>query len=146
MQVHSLKPKNLRKKRMIVGRGGKKGKTAGRGTKGQNARSGHKKYPEIRDFIKHIPKLRGRGVNTFKSIAKKAVPINLSQIDKIVEAGSVVNPAFLNEKGLVQTVSGMMPKVKILSDGELTKKVIFEGCLVSLKAKEKIQKAGGSVK
>ena len=50
-----------------VGRGGKRGKTSGRGTKGQNARAGRKKRPEMRDFIKRIPKLRGRGKSPFKS-------------------------------------------------------------------------------
>lgn len=50
-----------------MGRGGTRGKTAGRGTKGQNARAGRKKRPELRDFIKHVPKLRGRGRSSLKS-------------------------------------------------------------------------------
>jgi large subunit ribosomal protein L15 len=71
MQLHTLKPKTSRKKAKQVGRGGTRGKTAGRGTKGQNARAGRKKRPELRDFIKRIPKLRGRGVNSLKSIKTK---------------------------------------------------------------------------
>ena len=67
MQFHTLKPKTRRKKSKTVGRGGTRGKTSGRGTKGQNARAGHKKRPELRDFIKRIPKLRGRGKNSLKS-------------------------------------------------------------------------------
>jgi len=71
MQWHTLKPRTKRKKSVSVGRGGKRGKTSGRGTKGQNARAGRKKRPEIRDFIKRFPKLRGRGVNSFKSFQPK---------------------------------------------------------------------------
>jgi large subunit ribosomal protein L15 len=67
MQFHNLKPKTKRKTSAQVGRGGKRGKTSGKGTKGQNARAGRKKRPELRDFIKRIPKLRGRGVNSLKS-------------------------------------------------------------------------------
>ena len=67
MQLHTLKSKTKRKRSAQVGRGGTRGKTSGRGTKGQNARSGHKKRPEIRDTIKRIPKLRGRGISALKS-------------------------------------------------------------------------------
>ncbi|MBX4181358.1 uL15 family ribosomal protein [Candidatus Parcubacteria bacterium] len=61
MQFHTLTRKTPNKKKKLVGRGGTRGKTSGRGTKGQNARAGHKKRPELRDFIKRVPKLRGRG-------------------------------------------------------------------------------------
>jgi large subunit ribosomal protein L15 len=71
MQFHTLQPKTKPKTSKAVGRGGKRGKTAGRGTKGQNARAGRKKRPEIRDFIKRFPKLRGRGKNSFKSFQPK---------------------------------------------------------------------------
>ncbi len=71
MQYHSLKRKTPNKKSAAVGRGGKRGKTSGRGTKGQNARAGHKNRPELRDFIKRIPKLRGRGKNSNKSFQGK---------------------------------------------------------------------------
>ena len=67
MQLHTLKSKTRRTKSKQVGRGGKRGKTAGRGTKGQNARAGRKKRPELRDFIKRFPKLRGRGKHSLKS-------------------------------------------------------------------------------
>lgn len=71
MQFHNLKRKTPNKKSRQVGRGGTRGKTAGRGTKGQNARAGRKKRPEARDTIKRFPKLRGRGVNPLKSIQTK---------------------------------------------------------------------------
>ncbi len=67
MQFHTLKRKTKNKKSRQVGRGGTRGKTSGRGTKGQNARAGRKKRPELRDFIKRFPKLRGRGKNSLKS-------------------------------------------------------------------------------
>lgn len=71
MQFHSLKRKTPNKKSRQVGRGGTRGKTAGRGTKGQNARAGRKKRPELRDFIKRVPKLRGRGKSGLRSFQKK---------------------------------------------------------------------------
>jgi len=71
MQFHTLKRKTANKKARQVGRGGTRGKTSGRGTKGQNARAGHKNRPELRDFIKRVPKLRGRGKNSNKSIQTK---------------------------------------------------------------------------
>jgi len=67
MQTHEVKRKNENRDRRYVGRGGKRGKTAGRGTKGQNARAGRKIRPVIRDLIKKIPKNRGY---KFKSIRK----------------------------------------------------------------------------
>lgn len=73
MQFHTIKRKTPNKKSKQVGRGGTRGKTAGRGTKGQNARSGRKKRPELRDTIKRIPKLRGRGKNFLKSRQSKLV-------------------------------------------------------------------------
>ncbi|MDP2651145.1 MAG: uL15 family ribosomal protein [bacterium] len=79
MQLHELKPKTERKKSKQVGRGGTRGKTAGRGTKGQNARAGHKKRPELRDFIKRLPKLRGRGVNSLKSRRTKLAGVELKE-------------------------------------------------------------------
>ncbi len=72
MQFHNLIAKTKRKYARQVGRGGTRGKTAGRGTKGQNARAGRKKRPELRDIIKRIPKLRGRGKSSLKSFKPKA--------------------------------------------------------------------------
>ena len=72
MQFHNLTSKTKRKHARQVGRGGTRGKTSGRGTKGQNARSGRKKRPEMRDIIKRIPKLRGRGKSSLKSFRPKA--------------------------------------------------------------------------
>lgn len=146
MQLNNLIPKTKNKKTMTVGRGGKRGKTSGRGTKGQNSRSGHKKRPELRDFIKRIPKLRGRGINSNKTIETKPVVINLSDIESTFTDGSVINPAALIEKKLISTVDGKIPYVKILSNGEVTKKFTIEKCKFSESVKTKIEKAGGSIK
>ncbi len=145
MQLHNLIPKTKNKKTMTVGRGGKRGKTSGRGTKGQNARAGHKKRPELRDFIKRIQKMRGRGVNSNKSIKDKFIPINIKDIEKVFDAGSQVNPSTLIEKKLISTIDGKIPAVKILGAGDITKKLQFSGCKISNQAKSKIEKIGGSV-
>ncbi|MDP3962728.1 MAG: uL15 family ribosomal protein [bacterium] len=146
MQINNIIPRTKNKKTMIVGRGGKRGKTSGRGGKGQTARAGNKKRPELRDFIKRIPKLRGRGKNSQKSFAVKPLAINLDFIEKIFSDGEVVSEKTLIEKKGIATIEGKIPHVKILSVGELTKKLSFEGCKVSKEAMIKIEKAGGTVK
>ena len=59
MQIHNLKRTHKNKRDRIVGRGGKHAKTSGRGGKGQTARAGNKRRPELRDIIKKLPKARG---------------------------------------------------------------------------------------
>lgn len=142
MQSNNLKRKTPNKTSRQVGRGGKRGKTSGRGTKGQLARAGHKVRPEIRDVIKRLPKLRGY---SFNSINWKPETIDLAKLEGAFKSGDTVSPASLLEKGLVRQVGGMAPKVKILSDGEISKKLIIENCLISLNAKTKIEAAGGKV-
>lgn len=68
MQIHDLKRTHKNKKDRIVGRGGKHAKTAGRGGKGQTARAGNKRRPELRDIIKKLPKLRGYKFNSVTKI------------------------------------------------------------------------------
>lgn len=67
MQIHNLKRTHKNKKDRIIGRGGKHAKTSGRGGKGQTARAGNKRRPELRDIIKKLPKNRGY---QFKSVRK----------------------------------------------------------------------------
>lgn len=141
MQIHQLKRKTAEKKKKYIGRGGKRGTTSGKGTKGQKARAGRKLRPEIRDIIKKLPKKRGY---KFASIRSKAVPVNLVVIESKMEAGDI-NPQVLVDAGLVNLKKGKMPTVKILATGAVTKKFVVSGCLVSASAKEKIEKAGGSV-
>lgn len=147
MQLHELKRKTPQKgsKRIGRGRASGKGKTAGRGTKGQNARAGHKKRPEVREQLKKIPKLRGRGVHGLTSIQTKPSVVNVSILESMFAAGDTVTPVTLHERGAVQARRGKRAVVKILGDGELTKKLVVSGCAVSSSAREKIEKAGGSV-
>ncbi|MDQ3244822.1 MAG: hypothetical protein M3P22_00520 [bacterium] len=88
MQIHELKRKNKNKKDRIVGRGGKHAKTAGRGGKGQTARAGNKRRPELRDIIKKLPKLRGYKFNSRHKILildKEKAKIGDSKITKFSE-------------------------------------------------------------
>ena len=142
MKLHNLKRKTPNYKAAQVGRGGKRGKTSGRGTKGQDSRAGHKKRPELRDFIKRMPKLRGYA---FKSFAEVAVPVPLSAIEKNFKDGDMVEPKTLVQKGVIERTEGNFPRVKILSTGEITKKVTVSGCEISASAKAAIEKAGGKV-
>lgn len=132
-------------KRMIVARGGKRGKTAGRGGKGQSARAGNKRRPEWRDIIKRVPKLRGRGKSSHKSFQEIATVINLNDLENTFNANDTITPTILIEKGIVSTYSGNIPFVKILGDGEITKSFNISGCAISDSAREKVIKAGGSV-
>lgn len=146
MQLHTLKRKTPNKKSRQVGRGGTRGKTSGRGTKGQNARAGRKKRPELRDFIKRMPKLRGRGVSPLKSIQKNASAVNLKTISELFKAGEVVNITTLAEKGAIRTKKREATRVKILGSGDLDKKVVFEGVEISSAAKAKIEAAGSEIR
>ena len=145
MQIHELKRNTPQKKSKRVGRGGKRGKTSGRGMKGQNARSGNKKRPEMRDIISKIPKLRGRGVNINTPVSVKPFPINLAKIENSYNAGEKVTPSTLVAKGLLEVTKGKKPAVKILGTGDITKKVTVADCTYSESAKMKIEKAGGKV-
>ncbi len=145
MQFHQLKRVHANKRSAQVGRGGKRGKTSGRGGKGQTARAGHKKYPEIRDMIKRIPKLRGRGKQSFKSFQIPFVPINLETIEKVYASGSTVSPETLLTAKVISLASGNVPPVKILGRGTLSKKLTISGCAISASAKTAVEKAGGSV-
>lgn len=144
MQAHNIKRKNPNPKSARVGRGGKRGKTSGRGTKGQNARAGRKKRPEMRDIIKRIPKMRGYRFNTIKRY--NIWPVNLELIEKIFSNGDEVTPSSLTKIGIVELYKGKNPKVKILGAGEITKSINVSGCAISGEAKAKIEKAGGTVK
>lgn len=145
MQTHQLQRVHENKKRMTVARGGKRGKTSGRGGKGQTARAGNKRRPEWRDIIKKLPKLRGRGVNQNKAITTKPVVVNLGLLEEIFTSGEAITPTILVEKGVVDTISGKIPAIKILGDGELTKTFKISGCSVSESAKAKIEKVKGTI-
>ena len=145
MQTNQLQRKTPNMKRVIVARGGKRGKTAGRGGKGQSARAGNKRRPEWRDIIKKLPKLRGRGVNQNKAFAEKPIVVNVDVLEAVFSAGDAITPAILIEKGIVSTASGRVPWMKILGEGEVTKSFKISGLSISESALEKIKKAGGTV-
>ncbi len=140
MQIHELKLKRKRQKSRRVGRGGKRGTYSGRGIKGQRARTGKRlKLKRIGSgLIRHLPKLGG-----FKSIYPKPEVVNLFKLEKSFSSGEKITPESLAAKGIIK--NGRLA-VKILSKGEITKKFIIEKCAVSAKAKEKIEKAGGTIK
>lgn len=142
--LHNLKPaKGSRKKRKRVGRGDSSGRGSysGRGQKGQRSRAGGKGGLKIRGFrsvVKSIPKKRG-----FKSIHAKPEIVNLEQLQKRFKSGESVTPQVLLKKGLIGNIK---TRVKILAKGEIKKKLIIEGCILSKSAEEKIKKAEGEIK
>lgn len=148
MQLHELKPSTARKNAKRVGRGGKKGKTSGAGHKGQKARAGNSTRPEMREIIKKLPKLRGHGTNRARTVnAERDLPVvvNVSKLESVFSAGDTVSPKTLVSKKVVSAVGKKAPKVKLLGNGELTKKLTVSDCTVSKSAKEKIENAGGKV-
>ena len=148
MQLHELKPTKSRQTKKRIGRGGKRGKTSGRGHKGQKARTGNSTRPEMRELIKKLPKLRGHGRNradTVNAEKVQATVVNVSALETAFEAGAAVYPKALVAAGVIGTRRKQAPKVKILGSGDLTKKLTVSGCEVSASAKAKIEKAGGTV-
>lgn len=143
MQLDQLRPLQKRKKRKRIGRGGKRGTYSGRGIKGQKARAGRRLKPIIRELIKRYPKLRGY---KFKGWKLKPAIVNLGTLEKKFQSGEIITPKILLEKKLISKIKGKLPRVKILAQGELTKRLIIEGCQLSKKAKEKIEKVGGLIK
>lgn len=148
MQLHQLQPKTVRKTAKRIGRGGKRGKTSGKGGKGQTARAGSRPRPEMRDVVKRLPKLRGFGKNRARTVNNERVlpvVVNLAALNTAFEAGDTVSPQTLIAKGLISLRRGKAPQVKILGNGEISKKVTLSGCVYSASAKTKIEAAGGSV-
>ena len=86
MQTHDLKRNTKNKKDRVVGRGGVHARTAGRGMKGQSARAGNKKRPQIRDMIKKLPKLRGYRFNS----RRKAIEIPADKLASPTESFSEI--------------------------------------------------------
>ena len=121
------------------GAGSGNGKTGGRGHKGQKARSGGKVRVGFEGgqmpLARRLPK---RGFNNI--FAKRLEAINVSALNKF-EDGAVVNVCDLLEKGII---SKCEYGVKILGNGELTKKLTVRASAFSASAKEKIEKAGGT--
>ncbi len=148
MQLNTLQAAQGITRARRIGRGGKRGKTSGRGSKGQKARAGHKIRPAERDTIKRIPKRRGYGKNRARTVRSGRVRpalVHLDTLERVVTAGSRVDPAALVALGVVERTGGRVPMVKVLSRGTLTKRVVLVGCTVSATARAAIVAAGGEV-
>jgi large subunit ribosomal protein L15 len=136
-------PAGANKRKRIVGRGqgSGRGTTAGKGNKGQKSRSGGKTYAGFEGGQMPLyRRLAHRGFSNYP-FRKEYQTVNLEQIEKSFEAAGTVDTAALIKKGLVKK---SLP-VKILGNGDLSKKLSFKVAAVSASAKEKIEKAGGEV-
>lgn len=132
--------RNTRPSRKGRGIAAGQGKTAGRGTKGQKSRTGHRKMPAgfmggQRAIMQAVPKLKG-----FKSFHPKAEVVYTDRLNEL--SGKVDNYA-LAEAGLI---SSPFVKVKVISRGEVSAKIELETQFASKSAVEAISKAGGSFK
>ena len=142
MKLHKLSPaegsvkEGFRKGR---GAGSGNGKTAGKGHKGQNARSGGGVRPGFEGgqlpLYRKLPK---RGFNNFR-FAKKYAVVNVELLNKFAD-GDVVDFAALLNAGIIKNV---FDGVKVLGEGELTKKLTVKAAVFSASAKEKIEAVGG---
>lgn len=144
MKLHELQPpEGAKKKRKRVGRGiaAGQGKTAGRGTKGQNARTGGGVRPYFEGgqlpLVRRLPFKRG-----FTNIWRIAyTPVNLERLDRF-PAGSEVTPETLAEAGIIKSAR---EAVVILGQGDLDRPLAVKAHRFSASAREKILKAGGTV-
>ena len=141
MKLHELKPAEgatSARKRLGRGIGSGLGKTSGKGHKGAKARSGGGKRPGFEGgqmpLTMRLPK---RGfTNNFR---KEYVAINVSRLD-VFEDGATVGPVELIEMGIIKKIGD---GVKIMGDGELTKKLTVLATKFTASAKEKIEAVGG---
>lgn len=137
--VHRGIQRNKAKRRLGRGPGSGRGKTAGRGHKGAGQRAGNSQHPAFQGgtmaMVRRVPK---RGFHN--KFAKKVVIVNVGQLESDFKSGADVNADALRAKGLVQ---GRYDELKVLGDGELTKKLKVSAHRFSKSALEKIQKAGG---
>jgi large subunit ribosomal protein L15 len=142
LRLHHLAPApGSKRAKTRVGRGeaGKRGKTAGRGTKGLKARNSLRPGFEggQMPLIRRIPKLGG-----FKNPNKEIFAIvNVGVLEETFEAGATITPDDLRTRGLVKHRG----RVKVLAEGELSKSLTVKAHAISGSARSKIEAAGGSV-
>lgn len=143
LKLHSLKPSKGSKftsRRVGRGPGSGRGKTAGKGTKGQKARTGGRnklRLMGMKFIIRRIPKLRG-----FKSHHAKDESVTLKELQTAFPQGGIVTRAELAKRGLVASATAT---VKVVGSMELGRKLTLKGLKVSAGAKAAVEKAGGSV-
>jgi len=145
MQLHDLSPApGSTKKRKRVGRGNGSGhgSTAGRGDNGQNSRAGGTKAPGFEGgqtpLAMRLPKLPGF-INHWR---QEYEVVNVSRLEGLFADGDVVDPTSLKAKGVVKSSDAV---IKVLGDGEITKKLTIKVAKVSGSARAKIEAAGGTV-
>ena len=145
MRLHDLKPNpgaKHRRKRLGSGESSGHGKTSGKGHKGQKARSGgsirHGFEGGQMPIYRQLPK-RGFTNAKFKTVFGI---VNLDDLEKRFEDGAAINEKLLRGAGVIR---GSLDGVKVLGRGEVKKKFHLEVDSISASAKEKIEKAGGTV-
>lgn len=133
--------KHRKRKRIGRGCGSGTGKTAGRGHKGHKSRSGYSRKPNFQGgampMFRRIPK---RGFNN--KFAVEVFAVNVGDLDRVFEDGAEVTLDALSKHDLAK---GTFDEVKILGDGEITKKLTVSAHRFSKQAEEKITRAGGTV-
>ena len=136
-EIHKHKKPN----RLGRGVGTGQGKTSGRGHKGQRARAGYKMLPIFQGggspLVRRVPK---RGFTN--SFALKVASINVAELSELFDNGAEVSAEILREKGIIKSRFDLL---KILGNGELSKKLKVAAHQFSASATEKIEKAGGTV-
>ncbi|HEY5770006.1 MAG TPA: 50S ribosomal protein L15 [Terrimicrobium sp.] len=145
MRLHDLKPNpgaKHRRKRLGCGESSGHGKTSGKGHKGQKARAGGSIRPGFEGgqmpLHRRLPK-RGFSNAAFKTVYGI---VNLDDLEKRFEDGAAINEKLLRGAGLIR---GSLDGVKVLGRGEVNKKFHLEVDSISASAREKIEKAGGTV-
>jgi large subunit ribosomal protein L15 len=152
LNLSNLKPAQARKDRKRIGRGlgSGKGRYSGRGLKGQKSRSGsHKMRPGFEGgqnpLYMRLGKLRGQHSKDAMPVGPhrtSTAPVNVAALEERFDAGGEVTPESLVEKGVLKNTR---TDVKILGNGELTKKLSVTAHAVSATAREKIEAAGGTI-
>ncbi|SRR5690554_607058 len=137
-------PAGANRKKTIVGRGvGSKGRTCGRGDKGQNSRTGGGVRPGFEGGQMPLYRRIARRGFSNQPFKVEYEVISLDAVSKKYEEGEVVSLATLKERSLIK---GVGSQAKVLANGELTKKVVFEGLKISAAAVKKIEAAGGEIR
>lgn len=140
--VHRGIQKRKKRKRVGRGPGSGHGKTCGRGHKGEGSRSGRKRRTGFAGGSMPLARLIAkRGFNN-NQFADRVLALNVSLLEDRFESGEEVSPETLKERGLAK---GRFDAIKVLGNGNLTKKLTVKAHRFSRSAEEKIAAAGGSV-
>lgn len=149
MKLSDLRPaagSHKTEKRLGRGHGSGRGKTAGRGTKGQKARTGGRVHRAFNGgqtrLSKRLPFLRGLGNNTLPFQDEYTI-INIVDLDRF-EANTQVTPELLLEKGLL-TTNESKGRIKVLGNGDLDRALTIRTHKISASARAKVEAAGGSI-